>query len=348
RGGVHRRLPALLLGHRGAGRGARRAVPAARHRGRGLPRPAAPVAPRPGRPAGQRESRADLGDPPDLRRYQRSRTGHPVVGGADRGRGRGHGGQARREPDPRAKGARPARPEGARPGVPAADLRPRLHRAGQPDPAAPARPVSQALAGATRVRPRPGGPGPGGRRRAAVARARMRLRRPGAGIRTRRPEALAMTIISVPYHLDEYLPDLDLPLEPNEVVTAALPAGDPWERMAVLQSVVAGTVAGEVASGACPVVMSGDCNTSAGIMAGLQRAGADPAIVWFDAHGDVQTLETTTSGYLGGLALRLLTAYRPELIATRLGLRPVPEDRIVLAGPRDLDPPEATYLAGAA
>jgi arginase len=95
-------------------------------------------------------------------------------------------------------------------------------------------------------------------------------------------------------------------------------------------------------------VMSGDCNTSAGIMAGLQRAGADPAIVWFDAHGDVQTLETTTSGYLGGLALRLLTAYRPELITARLGLRPVSEDRIVLAGARDLDPPEVAYLTGAA
>jgi arginase len=156
-----------------------------------------------------------------------------------------------------------------------------------------------------------------------------------------------MTIIAVPYHLDEYLPDLDFPLAPDRVVTAALPAGDPWERMAVLQSAVAGTVAGDVASGARPVVMSGDCNTSAGIMAGLQRAGADPGIVWFDGHGDVQTLETTTSGYLGGLSLRLLTDYRPELIAARLGLRPVPEDRIVLAGARDLDPPEVTYLAGA-
>ena len=95
-------------------------------------------------------------------------------------------------------------------------------------------------------------------------------------------------------------------------------------------------------------MLSGDCNTSAGVMAGLQRAGVDPAIVWFDAHGDVQTLETTTSGYLGGLALRLLIGYRPELIAARLGLRPVPEQRIVLAGARDLDPPEVTYLAGAA
>jgi arginase len=157
-----------------------------------------------------------------------------------------------------------------------------------------------------------------------------------------------MTVIAVPYHLDEYLPDLDLPLAPDEVITARFPPGDPWERMAVLYDAVAGAVAADAGLGGCPVVMSGDCNTSAGIMAGLQRAGVDPAIVWFDAHGDVQTLETTTSGYLGGLALRLLTEYRPELIAARLGLRPVPEDRIVLAGARDLDPPEVTYLAGAA
>jgi arginase len=83
-------------------------------------------------------------------------------------------------------------------------------------------------------------------------------------------------------------------------------------------------------------------------VAGLQRAGAEPGVVWFDAHGDVQTPETTASGYLPGMPLRLLTGYRPELIAARLGLRPVPEQRIVLAGARDLDPPEMTYLAGAA
>src|SRR5207248_10008289 len=87
-----------------------------------------------------------------------------------------------------------------------------------------------------------------------------------------------------------------------------------------------------------------DCTTALGTVAGLQRAGIDPAVVWLDAHGDVQTLETTTSGYLGGLALRLLLGYRPELIASRLGLRPVPEQNVVLAGARDLDPPEVAYL----
>ena len=97
-----------------------------------------------------------------------------------------------------------------------------------------------------------------------------------------------------------------------------------------------------------PVVLTGDCAISLGIVAGLQRAGADPGIVWFDAHGDVQTPETTASGYLAGMPLRLLTGYRPELVASRLGLRPISEHRIVLAGARDLDPPEVTYLAGAA
>ena len=107
-------------------------------------------------------------------------------------------------------------------------------------------------------------------------------------------------------------------------------------------------LADAVAGADRPVVVSGGCNASVGVLAGLQRGGSDPAVVWFDAHGDVQTLETTASGYLGGIALRLLVGYRPELIADRLGLRPLAEDRVVLVDARDLDPPEAEYLAGAA
>jgi arginase len=155
-----------------------------------------------------------------------------------------------------------------------------------------------------------------------------------------------VTVLRVPYHLDEYLPDLDLPLGPAPTITAELPAGDTWARLAVLYRLVAEAVSATART--CPVVLSGDCATSLGTVAGLQRAGLDPGIVWFDAHGDVQTLETTASGYLGGLPLRLLAGYRPGLIAGALGLRPVPEHRIVLAGARDLDPPEVTYLAGAA
>jgi arginase len=153
--------------------------------------------------------------------------------------------------------------------------------------------------------------------------------------------------LRVPYHIDEHLPDLDLPLPAGQVITARPQAGDVWGRLARLYTAVADAVVAAVRDGGCPVVVSGDCTTALGTMCGLQRAGVDPGIVWIDAHGDVQTLETTASGYLGGLPLRLLAGYRPELIAGRLSLRPVPEERIVLAGARDLDPPEAEYLARA-
>src|SRR5450631_812355 len=155
-----------------------------------------------------------------------------------------------------------------------------------------------------------------------------------------------MHVIRVPYHLDEYLPDLDLPLTPQSSVVTHLPAGDVWERLAALYSDVADEVVSVVGRGDRPLVAAGDCTTSLGIVAGLQRAGLDVGVVWFDAHGDLQTLETTTSGYLGGMPLRLLVGYRPELIADRLGLRPVPEQRVMLVGARDLDPPEIEFLAG--
>ena len=156
------------------------------------------------------------------------------------------------------------------------------------------------------------------------------------------------TVIAVPYHLDEHLPGLDFVLPPDRVVTADLPGGDMWERLAARESAVAEAVSAVVADGGCPVVVSGDCFAALGVVAGLQAAGQTVGIVWFDAHGDVQTPETTASGYLAGMPLRLLTGYRPELIAGRLGLRPVPEEHIVLAGARDLDPPEVRYLATSA
>ncbi|MFC7546473.1 arginase family protein [Plantactinospora sp. GCM10030261] len=159
-----------------------------------------------------------------------------------------------------------------------------------------------------------------------------------------------MSILVAPYHLDEHLPELDLLLPPGtaaETVVPDLPAGDAWRRLGDLYDAVARAVDRDARAGAAPTVVSGDCMVSLGVLAGLQRAGLDPAVVWFDAHGDVQTLETTTSGYLGGIPLRIMTGYRPDLISERLGLRAVDEDRVLLVDARDLDPPEVDYLSSA-
>lgn len=151
-----------------------------------------------------------------------------------------------------------------------------------------------------------------------------------------------MTIV-VPYHQDEQLPAGDLPVS-GDAVTPALPAGDVWTRLAALH----GRVAAEVAGTDRPMVVSGDCLVSAGVLTGTQRAGHDPAVVWFDAHGDVHTLESSTSGYLGGLSLRLLLGAHRELLADRIGLTPLTEDRAMLVDARDLDPAEAVYLSRSA
>ena len=154
-------------------------------------------------------------------------------------------------------------------------------------------------------------------------------------------------VIVVPYHQDERLPagSLPVPGDGHRTVSPALPDGDVWHRLTSLYDAVAVAVA---ASEAPPVVVSGDCLVSLGVLAGTQRAGADPSLIWFDAHGDVHTLETSTSGYLGGLSLRLAIGAHADLVAGPLGLRPVGEDRVTLVGARDLDPAEVDYLATAA
>lgn len=153
----------------------------------------------------------------------------------------------------------------------------------------------------------------------------------------------------MPYHLDERLPALEVGGVPvDREVTAPLPEGGPWQRMAVLYERVAEAVAAELSAGdgaaPLPVVVSGDCTTSLGVLAGLQRAGRDPGVVWFDAHADFHTEASTTSGYLGGLPLALAVGVGTPTLPTMLGLRPVPEQRAVLVDARDTDPGEHDLL----
>lgn len=157
------------------------------------------------------------------------------------------------------------------------------------------------------------------------------------------------SIIVVPFHQDERLPAGTLPVPDGEQVTVepVLPEGDRWGRLVAIYDAVAAAVAREFASESAPVVVSGDCLVALGVLAGVQRTGLDPGIIWFDAHGDVHTLESSTSGYLGGMALRLAIGAHRDRMADPLGLRPLAENQATLVNARDLDPAEADYLAGA-
>ena len=100
-------------------------------------------------------------------------------------------------------------------------------------------------------------------------------------------------------------------------------------------------------AGALPIILSGNCSTAMGTVAGL--ADAEPAVLWLDAHGDFNTPDTTRSGMLDGMALAIATGRCWSPLAAAIpGFRAVPESRVCLAGARDVDGAEAELLRASA
>ena len=64
---------------------------------------------------------------------------------------------------------------------------------------------------------------------------------------------------------------------------------------------LAKVVADIVRAGNIPVVLGGDHSIGMGTIAGLDRAGKRAGVIWIDAHGDINTPETTPSGNVHGM-----------------------------------------------
>ncbi len=110
---------------------------------------------------------------------------------------------------------------------------------------------------------------------------------------------------------------------------------------------LSGKVRNVAGSGAFPLVLAGNCISCVGTLAGL--GAPPPAIIWLDAHGDFNTPETTTSGFLDGMALATAVGRCwANLAATVPGFRPVPERQAVLVGARQFDVIERMLLDSSA
>lgn len=83
-----------------------------------------------------------------------------------------------------------------------------------------------------------------------------------------------------------------------------------------------------------PLVLGGCCCAHVGAVRGLAARGGRLGLVWLDAHGDLNTPETSPSGNPWGMPLRMLLD----------GDAVAPED-VALVGARNLDPGEEEYLA---
>jgi arginase len=163
-------------------------------------------------------------------------------------------------------------------------------------------------------------------------------------------------LIQVPYYLGREHPDLSrgpgilAAAIGGETVVVAAPEPRPVpnevaDSFDVIRS-VRPAVREAVQDGRFPLVLAVNCFTSLGTVAGV---GRDVGVVWFDAHGDFHTPDSTTTGFLDGMGLAMLLGDGwDELRATVDGLRPVPAENAVLVQARDMEQTEADRVAASA
>ncbi len=83
-----------------------------------------------------------------------------------------------------------------------------------------------------------------------------------------------------------------------------------------------------------PLVLGGCCCSHIGAIEGLAARHDRLAVVWLDAHGDLNTHETSPSGNMWGMPLRMA-----------IDSGAVDSKDVALVGARNLDPPEHAYIA---
>ena len=92
------------------------------------------------------------------------------------------------------------------------------------------------------------------------------------------------------------------------------------------------------------LLVGGTCGVEVAPVSYLnEKYQGDLAVVWFDAHGDLNTPQSSPSGHFHGMPARTLLGDGPSQIVSKLPrkLRP---GQLFLVGTRDLDEPEACYV----
>lgn len=106
---------------------------------------------------------------------------------------------------------------------------------------------------------------------------------------------------------------------------------------------LADAVTASLTAHALPVVIGGECTVVAGTVSGALAVERDLVLLYFDAHGDFNTLATTPSHYVGGMCLAHVCGRH---VAPLLwpGVRTIGDDHVALIGARELDAGEARNL----
>lgn len=138
----------------------------------------------------------------------------------------------------------------------------------------------------------------------------------------------------------EDLGDLTVPIP--ESTDPGDPAAHYLPQIAAVAEALSEQVSDALREGTVPLVLGGDHSLSIGTIAGAARWAAetdsDFGLLWFDAHADMNTPDTSPSGNVHGMPLAVSLGYGPAELTGIAGFTPkVRWDKAVLIGARDID-----------
>jgi arginase len=108
---------------------------------------------------------------------------------------------------------------------------------------------------------------------------------------------------------------------------------------------IAGLVAGAARDELFPIVLGGDHSVALGTLAGLREVHGPGGAIWIDAHGDLNSPETSPSGNVHGMVLAAALGLAGERFQEDgWGLPALAAGRVALVGVRALDEGERALL----
>lgn len=178
-------------------------------------------------------------------------------------------------------------------------------------------------------------------------------------------EKKKLTVIEVPYDATVYAPgprELDLYKEEKLYETAGLPVDlvvasydhenypsdtDTFESQMALGKEIADRAAEALKRGDRLLMVGGNCGPAVALAGALRQAFPDKrlGLIWLDAHGDLNTPDTSASGMIGGMPFGVCWGNSLPQWQEAVGLAPpFRQEDCLLSDGRNLDPPEVEML----
>ncbi|HYK71781.1 MAG TPA: arginase [Pseudoneobacillus sp.] len=108
---------------------------------------------------------------------------------------------------------------------------------------------------------------------------------------------------------------------------------------------LAATVDRAIKDGAFPLVLGGDHSIAIGTLAGVGKHYKNLGVIWYDAHGDLNTADTSPSGNIHGMPLAASMGLGHPALTKIAGYSPkVKPENIIIIGARSLDDGEKELI----